>query len=94
MASIVQEIWAHAILHNFSSAIISEVDIDSRRTKYEYQANFAEAFKICKDFLRIHDGKTKMDVEGLIAQNIGPVRPGRTFARQHRFKNLIIHLFL
>ena len=83
---IVQEIWARAILHNFSSAIISGVDIDSRDTKYEYQVNFAEAFKTCRDFLRIHDGKTKMDVEGLIAQNIEPIRPGRTFARQHRFK--------
>lgn len=83
---IVQEIWARAILHNFSSAIISEVDIGNRETKYEYQVNFAEAFKICRDFLRIHDQITKMEVEGLIAQNIEPIRPGRTFARQHRFK--------
>ena len=54
--------------------------------KYEYQANFAEAFKTCRDFLRIHDGVTEMEVEDLIAQNIEPIRPGRTFARQHRFK--------
>lgn len=83
---IVQEIWARAILHNFSSAIISGVDVGKRNTKHEYQVNFAEAFKICRDFLRIHDGRTKMEVEGLIAQNIEPIRPGRTFARQHRFK--------
>lgn len=83
---IVQEIWARAILHNFSSAIISGVKIEKRETKYEYQVNFAEAFKTCRDFLRIHDGVTKMEVEGLIAQNIEPIRPGRTFARQHRFK--------
>ncbi|MCQ5142421.1 hypothetical protein NE476_08635 [Enterocloster bolteae] len=54
--------------------------------KYEYQVNFAEAFKTCRDFLRIHDGKTEMDMDGLIAQNIEAIRPGRTFARQHRFK--------
>lgn len=83
---IVQEIWARAILHNFSSAIISGVHIDSEGRKYEYQVNFAEAFKTCRDFLRIHDGRTEMDVEGLIARNIEPVRPGRTFARRHRFK--------
>lgn len=83
---IVQEVWARAILHNFSTAIISGVDIDKCNTKYEYQVNFAEAFKICRDFLRIHDAKTKMEVEGLIAQNMEPIRPGRTFARQHRFK--------
>ena len=83
---IVQEIWARAILHNFSSAIISGVDIDSCGKKYEYQVNFAEAFKTCRDFLRLRDSGTKMDVEGLIKQNTEPIRPGRTFARQHRFK--------
>jgi len=83
---IVQEIWARAILHNFSSEIIANVEIEQRDTKYEYQANFAEAFKICRDFLRIHDGVTEMEVEGLITQNIEPIRPGRSFARQHRFK--------
>ena len=83
---IVQEIWARAILHNFSSEIISNVEIEQRDTKYEYQANFAEAFKICRDFLRIHDGVSTMEVESLIAQNIEPIRPGRSFARQHRFK--------
>ena len=83
---IVQEIWARAILHNFSSEIISNVEIEQRDTKYGYQANFAEAFKICRDFLRIHDGVSTMEVESLIAQNIEPIRPGRSFARQHRFK--------
>lgn len=83
---IVQEIWARAILHNFSSSIISGVEIEKHDTRHEYQVNFAEAFKTCRDFLRIHDGITQMEVERLIAQNIEPIRPGRTFARQHRFK--------
>ena len=83
---IVQEIWARAILHNFSSEIIAGVEIEQHDTKYKYQANFAEAFKICRDFLRLHDDVSKMEVESLIAQNIEPIRPGRTFARQHRFK--------
>lgn len=83
---IVQEVWVRAILHNFSSAIASKVVIEKKDTLYEYQANFSEACKTCRDFLRIHDGITEMDVESLIAQNIEPIRPGRTFARQHRFK--------
>lgn len=83
---IVQEVWARAILHNFSSAITSGVEIKKEDTLYEYQVNFAEACKTCRDFMRIHDGITEMDVESLIAQNIEPIRPGRTFARQHRFK--------
>ena len=83
---IVQEVWARAILHNFSSAIASSVVIEKKDSLYEYQPNFSEACKTCRDFLRIHDGITKMDVESLIAQNTEPIRPGRTFARQHRFK--------
>lgn len=83
---IVQEVWARAILYNFCSEIIINVDIEKRDTKYGYQANFAEGFKTCREFLRNHNGITVLDVEGLIAQNIEPVRPGRTFARQPRFK--------
>ena len=83
---IVQEVWARAILHNFSSSIASSVVIEKKDTAYEYQVNFSEACKTCRDFLRIHDGTTEMNVESLIAQNIEPIRPGRTFARQHRFK--------
>ena len=67
---IVQGIWARAILHNFSSEIISNVEIEQRDTQYEYHANFAEAFRTCRDFLRIHDGVSTMEVESLIAQNI------------------------
>ena len=83
---IIQEVWARAILHNFCSVIMSDVKTEKYHTKYEYQVNFSEAFKICRDFLRMHDGGTKMPVEELIAQNIEAVRPGRTFPRQHRFK--------
>ena len=34
---IVQEIWAHAILHNFSSEIIANIKIEQHDTKHEYQ---------------------------------------------------------
>lgn len=85
---IVQEVWARAILYNFSSEIISGVEIKKQNTKYEYQVNFSEAFKTCRDFMRIHDGVTQMEVGRLIAQNTEPIRPGRTFARQHRFQLL------
>ena len=83
---IVQEVWARAILHNFCMEIATHVDIPRKDTKHVYQINYSEALKICRDHLRIHDRVTVIDVEGLIAQNIEPVRPGRTFARQARFK--------
>lgn len=83
---VVKEIWGRTILHNFSSEIALHVEIDKLDRKYEYRVNYSEDFKICRDFRRIHDGKTLMDVEGLIAQNIEAVRSDRIFPRQKRFK--------
>ena len=83
---IVQEVWARAILYNFCSEIAMNVKLTEKSTKHTYQVNYSEAIKICRDHLRIHTGDTVLDVEGLIAQNTEAVRPGRTFARQARFK--------
>jgi len=80
------EIWARAILHNFCSEIALNVETEKRGRKHECQVNYSEAVKTCRDFLRIHDGKSTMDAEDLIANNIEAVRPGRTFPRQKRFK--------
>ena len=80
-----QEIWARAILYNFSTAIISEVEIKKQETKYEYQVNFSEAFKTCREFLRMRGGRDHMDVESIIAQNIEAIRLNRSFSRNHRF---------
>lgn len=86
---IVQEIWARTIPHNFCSEITTHIELEKHETKHSYQMNFAEAFKTCRAFLRIHDGGTVLDVEGLIAQNKEPISPGRAFALQQRFKFLI-----
>lgn len=83
---IVQEVWARAILHNFCSEIALHTEVERKDTKHEYQVNFSEAAKTCRDFLRAYDGTAVYDVEGLIAQNIEAVRPGRSFPRQKRFK--------
>ena len=83
---IVQEIWARALLHNFCSEIALNVEIEQKERKYEYQVNDSQAVKTCRDFLRIHDGISTMDVEGLVASSIEAIRPGRTFPRQKRFK--------
>lgn len=84
---IVLEVWARAILYDSCSEISTHVEIPKKDRKHVYEVNFAQAIKICRDFLRIHDGITTMDVEGLIAQNIEPVRPGRSFPRQKRSKS-------
>jgi hypothetical protein len=82
---IVQEIWARAILYNFSTAIINSIVIEKKNTVHKYQVNFTEAFKNCRDYLRTRGpDKDNMDVAGLIARFVEPVRPGRSFARQQK----------
>lgn len=54
---VVKEIWARAILHNFSSEIALHVKIDKPDRKYEYRVNYSEAFKICRDFPASMTGK-------------------------------------
>ncbi len=83
---IVQEVWARVIMHNFCAEIALHVEIEKRDTKHEYQVNFSEAVKTCRDFLRVRHGEDAYNVEGLIAQNMEAVRPGRSFPRQKRFK--------
>ena len=83
---IVQEVWARAILYNFCSEISMHVEIPEKDRKHAYPVNYSQAIKTCRNFLRDRSKTKVLDVEGLIAQNIEPIRPGRTFARQARFK--------
>ena len=82
---IVQEVWARAILYNFCADIANHVTIPKRSRKHVYKANFSHAAKTCREFLRIRDGSS-IDVEALIVSNIEPIRDGRIYRRQHRFK--------
>ena len=85
---IVQEIWARAVLYNFSTAIIETVVIEKKNTVHKYKTNYSEAFKTCRDYLRTQDSeKKKIDVAGLIVRFVEPIRPGRSFARQQRVQH-------
>lgn len=80
------EIWARLILYNFCSIITSHVVIMQKNRKHTYQVNYTIAYNACHYFLRLHNGETPPNIEGLIEQNILPIRPDRKYARQHRFR--------
>lgn len=82
---IAQEVWVRAILYNFCADITSHVEIPSTGRKHKYQANFAEACKTCREFLRLRDGSS-IDVEAVVADNLEPVRTDRTYPRLQRFQ--------
>ena len=83
---IVQEVYARAIMFNYCSEIAMHAEIPKRERKLQYQVNFAQAIKISRDHLRNRDKKRHINASGLIANNIEPIRPERTYRRQARFK--------
>ena len=80
------ELWARLLLYNFCSIITEHVVIDRKGKKHQLQVNYSVAYKACHYFLRLHNGESPPDVEGLIEKNTLPIRPDRKYARQHRFR--------
>ena len=73
-------------MYNFCAEISKQAEVLAQARKLNYQINFSEAIKICRDYLRNRTNDNVLNVEGLIADNIEPIRPNRTFRRQARFK--------
>ena len=80
------EIWARLLLYNFCSIITAHVVIKQKKRKYIYQVNYTVAYDACHYLLWLHHGEKPPDIESLTGQNILPVRPGRNYARQHRYR--------
>jgi len=82
-----QELWARLILYNLCSIITTHVVvIKYTGLKYVYKINFSLAIKICHDFFRLKAGRPPPDVVALIGANLLPVRAGRKYNRQKRFR--------
>lgn len=80
------EIWARLLLYNFCSIITGHVVIKRKGKKHPLQVNFSVAYKTCHYFLRLRDGESPPNVEGLIEKHTLPIRPNRIYTRQHRFR--------
>ena len=87
------ELWARLLLYNFCSIITGHVVISRKGRKHQLQVNYSVAYKVCHYFLRIHNGESPPDVEGLIEKNTLPIRPDRKYARQHGFQSALRIVF-
>lgn len=83
---ITHELWARLILFNFCSIISQHTVSKCKKKKYIHQVNYTIAFQACHYLLRLHDNEDPPDIESLIRRHTLPVRPNRTYARQHRFQ--------
>ncbi len=91
-SSILQEIWARAILYNFSFVIIRELAKRraKKKRKYEYVINKTRALHLIRDLLmKRKGGSSPPDLEGLISNEILPLRPGRSDPRKVRPQSVI-----
>ncbi len=88
-----QEIWARMVLYNFCETITTQVSIEKKDTKYDYQLNYTVAIYICRYFLSIKPDRTPPDVENLISKELLPVRPGRHDPRKVKPQSTVSFLY-
>ena len=91
-SSILQEIWARAILYNFCFIIIRELAKRKlqKKRKYEYVINKTRAIHLIRDLLmKRKGGSPPPDLEALISKETLPLRPGRSDTRKVRTQSVI-----
>jgi hypothetical protein len=90
-SSILQEIWARAILYNFSFVIIQELAKrkEKKKRKYEYVINKTRATHLIRDLLLKRKGGSPPNLEALISNETLPLRPGRNDPRKVRPQSVI-----
>ena len=82
-----QEIWARMIMFNISMIIIEEAykhKFKKKDRKYEYKINIVRAIHLIRDSITKRKGGAPPNLLELIAKEILPVRPGRSFERRTR----------
>ena len=81
-----QEIYAKLILYNYISLLISCVELDNKKLKYEYKVSFKDAITVGRDFLL--DKIKTSEVIPLLKSYTIPVRPNRKYPRKMRSQRL------
>ena len=87
---VIQEIYSHLLMYNFSMRIAMHVGLTSSKGKYNYQINFSNALYVCKKYFR--DEIIRL-IEAEIATCIEPVRPDRTDTRKILPKSFVPFLY-
>ncbi len=86
---VMQEIYAHLIMANFTNRIINEIIIPDDENKiYEYQVNTKMAIMLCREFFRDKTITGKKVMKN-IAKYTEPVREGRADERHLKAKGFV-----
>lgn len=80
--SVYQEIFAHLIMYNFVSLIISGQNISQGTRKHAYKPSFSVAIHACREFIK---KLINQDVlVSIIIRYLTPIRPGRKAIRRKK----------
>ena len=88
--SILQEVFAKLIMHNFSMLIVSKIKISKKKNlKNDLQVNRTQAVHICHYFFTQPDNQPLFNIKETILKFLLPVRPNRTVPRTVRDTNAV-----
>ena len=87
MEGILQEIFAHFTLFNFSKIITEHIEIPKKQRRYVYKVNYSDASYACRLFLL--GRMTSLKLETYIQRHLIPIRPERKWERKIRTQSVV-----
>ena len=79
---VIQEIYSHLIMYNFSMLIANHVAIPDKERKYNYLINYSQVIKICIEFFRLSNNGPTFNLKTIPRRVILPERKGRSYTRK------------
>lgn len=80
---VLQEIYSRMIMFNFSQSLVNGA-VHTKKKKWEYKVNFKRVVSVCRQLLTRR--LTEKEIVQLLAKNMIPFRPERTYRRKHAMK--------
>ena len=87
MEGILQEIYTHLTIFNFSKKITEQVDVPEKQGKYRYKINYSDASFACRLFLL--GRMTSVKLKTYLQKHLTPIRPERKNKRKIRTQSVV-----
>lgn len=78
---VIQEIYSHLIMYNFSMLIANRIAIPDNDRKYKYLINYSQMIKVCIEFFRLSNNSPPFNLKTILQRFILPERKGRSYTR-------------
>lgn len=76
-----QEALTRLLLYNITEALVQSTVLKTGDTKHAYKVNFTRAAHICRTFLRLPAGESRINIAALLRKELVPIREGREYPR-------------